>query len=166
MGGDPVATAFYNALSATFPKGEAFFVESVRAFREGTPPKLADEIKAFVTQEVMHSREHVQFNKRALEAGYDMSRAREARSNGGCRSPRSRPPIVNLAATMCLEHFTAILAHQLLKNPRHLDRRRRRRARRSGAGTRSRRSSIRASPTTPGCTRPGTGRAASAGRSR
>ena len=35
---------------------------------------------------------------------------------------RSRPPIVNLAATMCLEHFTAILAHQLLKNPRHLDR--------------------------------------------
>ena len=30
-GGDPFATAFYNALSATFPKGEAFFVESVRA---------------------------------------------------------------------------------------------------------------------------------------
>jgi hypothetical protein len=73
MGGDPVATAFYNALSATFPKGEAFFVESVRNFREGTPPKLAAEIRAFVTQEVMHSREHVQFNKRALEAGYDMS---------------------------------------------------------------------------------------------
>ena len=73
MGGDPVATAFYNALSATFPKGEAFFVESVRMFREGTPPKLAAEIKAFVTQEVMHSREHVQFNKRALEAGYDLS---------------------------------------------------------------------------------------------
>ena len=64
-GGDPVATAFYNALSATFPKGEACFVESVRAFREGAPPKLAEEIKAFVTQEVMHSREHVQFNKRA-----------------------------------------------------------------------------------------------------
>src|ERR1700741_3492934 len=60
-GGDPFATAFYNALSATFPKGEAFFVESVRLFREGTPPKLAEEIRAFVTQEVMHSREHVQF---------------------------------------------------------------------------------------------------------
>src|SRR5436305_967950 len=73
MGGDPVATAYYNALSATFPKGEAYFVESVRMFRDGTPAKLAGEIKAFVTQEVMHSREHVQFNKRALEAGYDMS---------------------------------------------------------------------------------------------
>src|SRR3546814_5030473 len=72
-GGDPVATALYNALSATFPKGEAFFVESVRQFREGAGPKLATEIKAFTTQEVMHSREHIAFNKRALAAGYDLS---------------------------------------------------------------------------------------------
>jgi predicted metal-dependent hydrolase len=119
MGGDPVATAFYNALSATFPKGEAFFVESVRMFRDGAPPRLALEIKSFVTQEVMHSREHVQFNKRALEAGYDMS-ALEARVEWRLSITRARPPIVNLAATMALEHFTAILAHQLLKNPRHL----------------------------------------------
>jgi predicted metal-dependent hydrolase len=121
MGGDPVATAFYNALSATFPKGEAFFVESVRLFREGAPPKLEREIKAFVTQEVMHSREHVQFNKRALEAGYDM-KPLEDRVEWRLSITRARPPIVNLAATMCLEHFTAILAHQLLKNPRHLER--------------------------------------------
>ena len=57
-GGDPVATALYNALSATFPEGEAYFVESVRQFREGTPTKLAEEIKAFTTQEAIHSREH------------------------------------------------------------------------------------------------------------
>ena len=119
MGGDPVATAFYNALSATFPKGEAYFVESVRAFRVGTPPKLEQEIKGFVTQEVMHSREHVQFNKRALEAGYDLSKLEE-RVEWRLGISRKRPPIVNLAATMCLEHFTAILAHQLLKNPKHL----------------------------------------------
>jgi len=119
MGGDPVATAFYNALSATFPKGEAFFVDSVRQFREGAPPKLAREIKAFVTQEVMHSREHVQFNKRALEAGYDLGPL-EDRVEMRLSVTRSRPPVVNLAATMCLEHFTAIIAHQLLKNPVHL----------------------------------------------
>jgi uncharacterized protein len=119
LGGDPVATAFYNALSATFPKGEAFFVESVRMFREGTPPKLAAEIKAFVTQEVMHSREHVQFNRRAHDAGYDITPL-EARVEWRLSITRARPPIVNLAATMCLEHFTAILAHQLLRNPRHL----------------------------------------------
>lgn len=119
MGGDPVATAFYNALSATFPKGEAFFVESVRQFRDGAPPRLAAEIKAFVTQEVMHSREHVQFNKRALESGYDLSPL-EDRVEWRLSITRSRPPVVNLAATMCLEHFTAIIAHELLEDPRHL----------------------------------------------
>jgi predicted metal-dependent hydrolase len=119
LGGDPVATAFYNALSATFPKGEAYFVESVRAYRDAAPPRLAAEIRAFTTQEVMHSREHVAFNKRALEAGYDLS-GLEARVEWRLSITRGRPPIVNLAATMCLEHFTAILAHQLLGNPRHL----------------------------------------------
>ena len=69
MGGNPYGTALYNALSITFPKGEAFFVESVRAFRDDAPPELAAEIRAFTTQEVMHSREHVAFNKRAIEAG-------------------------------------------------------------------------------------------------
>jgi hypothetical protein len=119
MGGDPVATALYNALSATFPKGEAFFVESVRKFREGADPKLAGEIKAFVTQEVMHTREHVAFNKRALDAGYDLSRL-ERDVDARLDLVRSKPPIASLAATMALEHFTAILAHELLRDPRHL----------------------------------------------
>ena len=118
-GGDPVATALYNALSATFPKGEAFFVESVRKFREGADPRLAAEIKAFTTQEVMHSREHVAFNRRAHEAGYDLSKL-EARVDWRLDLVRSKPPIASLAATMALEHFTAILAHELLKDPRHL----------------------------------------------
>jgi predicted metal-dependent hydrolase len=118
-GGDPVATAFYNALSATFPEGEAFFVESVRRYREGAPLRLAEEIKAFTTQEVIHSREHAVFNKAALEAGYDLTPLDE-RLAWRLEIMRSRPPIAWLAATMALEHFTAILAHELLANPRHL----------------------------------------------
>jgi predicted metal-dependent hydrolase len=119
LGGDPYASTVYDALSVTFPKGEAYFVESVRAFREGAPPRLAAEIKAFTTQEVMHSREHVQFNRRAVEAGYDMS-ALEQRVDDRLAVTKSRPPVVNLAATMALEHFTAILAHELLRDPSHL----------------------------------------------
>ncbi|MFN5783075.1 MAG: metal-dependent hydrolase, partial [Novosphingobium sp.] len=46
LGGDPVATAWHNALSATFPRGEAMFIESVKAFREGASPKLEAEIRA------------------------------------------------------------------------------------------------------------------------
>jgi predicted metal-dependent hydrolase len=119
LGGDPVATALYNALSATFPKGEAFFVESVRAYRDGAEPKLAADIKAFTTQEVMHSREHVAFNKRAVDAGYDLSELDRV-VDERLAIIRARHPIVNLAATMALEHFTAMLAHQLLANPAHL----------------------------------------------
>ncbi len=118
-GGGHAATAIYNALSATFPTGEAFFVDSVRAFRVGAPPRLAEEIKAFTTQEVIHSREHLAFNRRAADAGYDLTKL-QARVDERLAVTKSKPPIVSLAATMALEHFTAILAHQLLANPRHL----------------------------------------------
>ena len=118
-GGRIEATAIYNALSTTFPRGEAFFVESVRAFREGAPEKLAEEIRGFTTQEAIHSREHDAFNKRAADAGYDLSKL-EAQVEKRLAVTKGKPPIVSLAATMALEHFTAILAHQLLADPRHL----------------------------------------------
>src|ERR1044072_182964 len=118
-GGNVEATAIYNALSTTFPTGEAFFVESVRAFREGTPPKLAAEIKGFTTQDAIHSREHAAVNRRAAAAGYDLTKL-EKQVEGPLSSTRTKPPIVSLAATMALEHFTAILAPELLKDPRHL----------------------------------------------
>jgi predicted metal-dependent hydrolase len=119
-GGRVEATAIYNALSSTFPIGEAYFVESVRAFRTGTPAKLAAEIKAFTTQEVIHSREHDAFNRRAAEAGYDLSKL-EQRVGERLAVARARGPFANVAATMALEHFTAILAHQLLADPSHLE---------------------------------------------
>ena len=119
-GGRVEATAIYNALSTTFPAGEAFFVESVRKFRAGASPKLAEEIKAFTTQEVIHSREHDAFNRRAADAGYDLSKL-ERQVEYRLSITRSKPPIACLAATMGLEHFTAIFAHQLLANPKHLE---------------------------------------------
>jgi len=119
-GGRVEATAIYNALSTTFPIGEAYFVESVRAFAKGTPPKLAEEIRAFTTQEVIHSREHAAFNQRATDSGYDLTKL-EQRVEERLAVARARAPIANVAATAALEHFTAILAHQLLADPSHLD---------------------------------------------
>jgi predicted metal-dependent hydrolase len=116
MRGDPIATAFYNALSVTFPRGEAFFVESVRAFRDGVPPKLEREINAFIKQEVMHSREHVSFNKRVSDAGYEIS-ALEDVVTKSLELTKDRPQILNLAVTMALEHYTAIMAQKMLKEP-------------------------------------------------
>lgn len=116
MGGDPIATAFYNALSVTFPKGEAMFIEAVKAHRDGASPKLAQEIRAFTQQEVMHSREHVAFNRKVEEAGYDLSEL-EADVDHIMALIHSRPAMVNLLATIALEHYTAILAADFLGNP-------------------------------------------------
>lgn len=118
MNGDPIATAWHNALSASFPRGEAFFVESVKAFREGAPPQLAEEIRAFVAQEVNHSREHAAFNRAAAEAGYDLSGIDRGVADW-LEMVKHRPAIVNLAATMALEHFTAMMAHVILSDPQY-----------------------------------------------
>lgn len=118
LGGDPIATAWHNALSATFPRGEAMFIEAVKAHRDGASPKLEAEIRAFVKQEVNHTREHVVFNKAAADAGYDMDKI-DRRLEEMMAMIKERPQIVNLAATIALEHYTAIMAHEFLANPKH-----------------------------------------------
>ena len=120
MNGDPVATAWFNALSATFPRGEAFFIESVKAFREGASPKLEAEIRAFVKQEINHTREHIVFNKLAEQSGYDVAFI-DRRVKEMLEMLDGRPKFLDLASTMALEHFTAMLGHELLKDPVHLD---------------------------------------------
>jgi predicted metal-dependent hydrolase len=115
---DPIATAWHNALSGTFPRGEAYFIEAVKAYREGAPPRLAEEIRAFVKQEVNHTREHVAFNRTATEAGYDMARI-DRGVEEMMELVKGRPPIFDLAATMALEHYTAMMAHEFLANPQH-----------------------------------------------
>ena len=112
-GGDPVATAYFNALSAAFPQGETFFIESVRRYRDSVHEPLREQIAAFVQQESMHTREHVVFNKLLRTAGYDMT-AMDAETRRRVDEARTRPHVVQLALTVALEHFTAIMAHSLL----------------------------------------------------
>jgi len=112
-GGDPVATAYFNALSAAFPQGETFFIESVRRYRDSVHEPLRQQIAAFVQQEAMHTREHVVFNKLLRIAGYDLT-AMDAETRRRVDEARNRPHLVQLALTVALEHFTAIMAHSLL----------------------------------------------------
>jgi predicted metal-dependent hydrolase len=114
--GDPIATAWLNSLSASFPRGEALFIESVKHFRDGAPPELEREIRAFIAQEVNHSREHVAFNRAVTEAGYDTTGV-DTRIKANTDLARTRPPIVQLAVTIALEHFTAMFAHVFLTDP-------------------------------------------------
>jgi len=118
--GEPFGTAWHNALSATFPRGEAFFIEAVKAHREGADPRLDAEIRAFVRQEINHTREHIAFNKLAENAGYDI-RAIDKRVEELLALTKDRPAIANLAVTMALEHYTAMMAHEFLANPQHFE---------------------------------------------
>ncbi len=118
LNNDPIATGWHNALSATFPRGEAFFIEAVKAHREGAGPKLEAEIRAFVKQEINHTREHIAFNRAAVDAGYDLD-AIDRRVAENLELTKDRPAILNLAVTMALEHYTAMMAQEFLANPQH-----------------------------------------------
>lgn len=116
LNGDPFATAFNNAMSITFPQGEAFFVESVRRFRDSVPAELAEQIDAFVKQEVHHTREHVAFNRQVTDAGY-ATKAMDDWLRDRLAESRAQHPVAQLCVTVALEHFTAIFAHQMLTRP-------------------------------------------------
>ena len=113
LGGDAVATAWHNALSASFPAGEAFFIETVRRFRDQVPAELAAQIDQFVKQEAHHTREHVAFNRQVTGTGYDIA-AIDKRIADSLVQARMTHPVAQLLVTVSLEHFTAIFAHAML----------------------------------------------------
>jgi predicted metal-dependent hydrolase len=111
-------TAFMNALSLLFPEGEKFFVESVKQLRDRVDdPELRREIVGFIGQEAMHGKEHRAFNELLAAHGYksarrvDRSLRRFLRVVRRVLSPKSQ-----LAVTAALEHFTATMAEDLLRN--------------------------------------------------
>ena len=109
----------------------------MKAHREGADAKLDAEIRAFVRQEINHTREHIAFNRLAEDAGYDI-KAIDTRVAEMLALTKDRPAIANLAVTMALEHYTAMMAAEFSKtrrihrrrcrSPRHVARGRRDRA--------------------------------------
>ena len=116
LANDPVASAWFTALSASFPRGEAMFIDAVKAHRDGVPEDLAAQIRDFIRQEVNHSREHLAFNRAATDRGYDLA-AIDARVAALVGMTQDLPPLVQLTITCALEHFTAMFAHEFLKHP-------------------------------------------------
>ena len=118
LNGDPVRTLAFNALSITFPAGERFFIRSVMNMRKQiTDPKLLADIKLFVAQEGAHTREHIAYNDQLEQQGYRaglLHRITEARLDFAERKLSAK---AKLAVTCALEHYTAVLAQELLSNP-------------------------------------------------
>ena len=118
--GDPVATAWYNSVSASLPRGEAFFIDTMRMFRDTVPADIAAEMKAFTTQEINHTREHVAFNRLVADHGYNVESIDQG-IQAMLELTEGRPKEFNLAITIALEHFAAIISHHLLADPRYLE---------------------------------------------
>lgn len=116
---DPFATAFFNALSAVFPHGETFMIRSLLPWVDRVEDPLRGEVEAFIEQEAGHSREHVAMNKALIGAGYDIAPL-DRKIRGFVSFFEDANDHVKLTATMCIEHFTAIIAAELLKNREHL----------------------------------------------
>jgi len=117
--GDPVRTAFFDGMSIMFPEGEKFFMDAVRDNSgEITDPVMKAEIQGFTTQEAIHSREHLRYNRMVTQrAGAVVTRLEEGVKNRIAFANKMLSPKRRLAVTVALEHFTAILADHLMKNP-------------------------------------------------
>ncbi|VAX45677.1 metal-dependent hydrolase [Acinetobacter calcoaceticus] len=130
MNGSAGLTHFMTALSALFPAGEKFFIDSVRTVRYHPSIKddetLQKEISAFIGQEAMHTQEHVNFNASAQKFGHDVEALEKFTDTAIQTAIKTFVKIVkpfgmtkdmvDLTATTALEHFTATIASQLLVN--------------------------------------------------
>lgn len=109
LDGDPVATAVFNTLSLTFPDGERLFIDAVRAYKDRISGKLVQDVQDFIQQEAIHSREHHMMNKLINREKYPVERI-EAEIRKRIGFARDGGPMRMLMGTICLEHFTAMLA--------------------------------------------------------
>lgn len=120
--GWPHVTRFFDGLSIMFPLGEKLFIDSVVHFRKAIDedPALAQAVDAFVYQEASHIREHRSYNQLLAAQGAPIDALEQLlmrRQEVGNKFS----PVMRLAMTASLEHFTAILSDQLLRHPAILE---------------------------------------------
>jgi predicted metal-dependent hydrolase len=103
----------------SFPVGEQFFIDAVRGgfktLSAADQEKYKTEVQGFVGQEATHRRLHSLYNTQLERLGYTNGWERRAKHRMGLMEG------VNirhwLAITAANEHFTAIFAEWMLRNP-------------------------------------------------
>lgn len=121
FGGDAFRTAYYNALSMSFPAGEQLFIDSVKnaiPLLSDTPENapLRSLCADFSAQEATHRHVHEQYNAVLETQGY--KNHVEARIWARFKKVEHLvTPRHHLAITAAYEHYTAVLAHITLDRP-------------------------------------------------
>jgi len=112
---NPVVTSLFVVLSAMFPPGEMFFIESIRNVRSQIKDEnLLEDIRAFIAQEAFHSREHKTLNNHFFHSNYPEVIEIEAKTKARLDKLRKLSAVEQVAATVVMEHYTATLARLLL----------------------------------------------------
>ncbi|MFZ6653675.1 metal-dependent hydrolase [Undibacterium sp. TJN19] len=120
LGNDAFRSQLFNAQSFSFPLGEQYFIDSVRA----ALPLLTDEalkadVKGFIGQEASHRHIHEQYNQQLNAQG--LSYFIEPFVAWRIRTAAGLGVKNNLAITMAYEHFTAIFADGVLSEAKWVD---------------------------------------------
>ncbi len=116
--GDAFRSTYMNALSCLFPEGERMFMDAVRDHQHKiTDERLLNQIKGFIKQEAIHGHEHAQYNDYLKKWGYPIDKINRIEKKEKIWMKKWVPKSHRLAITCALEHFTAIMAHQVLTDP-------------------------------------------------
>jgi uncharacterized protein len=117
LDGDLLMSHVMAVLSATFPRGEQFFVDSVCSYRDQIGDEvLRRQVAGFIGQESMHGREHDRLNETLARLGYPTRFVDALTGRAMSLIQRVAPASVQLAFTAAAEHFTSVLAEQLLED--------------------------------------------------
>jgi predicted metal-dependent hydrolase len=115
---DPLRTSMLMALSAGFPDGERFFIESVRRYQtQITDPVLQQEVRSFIGQEAHHAQAHHDLNAFFTQRGYPIDKIEVAIGRLLNFFRRNLSPERQLAHTVAVEHFTALLSECYMLDP-------------------------------------------------
>jgi hypothetical protein len=120
---NPFSTHFINALHIVFPTGERFFVNSVlKHQKEIKEDKLKKQVRNFCGQEGIHSAMHEKFWKILNDNGYIIKGYENHIDKllhkiiAKIEVEGSKINNIDLAATVCLEHFTALFGHAIFNH--------------------------------------------------
>jgi predicted metal-dependent hydrolase len=126
--GDPVGTHVINAFHIVLPAGERWFIQCVKdALPEIRDPRLREEVKGFIGQEMVHARSHQGVLDTILEAhGIDTRKITDQMNKGNDERPAKRAAmspkkarrmlLFELAAVSAIEHYTAETGQWMMDN--------------------------------------------------
>lgn len=120
-GDNPGYTTWLNAMSLNFPVGEQLFVDSARAclpMCDNT--ELKKQVRGFMTQESIHSREHDHYNDMLKRGGVPVEAYKARGEAQRAWVKRTLSPYWQLAFTVAAEHFTATISEVALKDRKKL----------------------------------------------